>query len=58
VAAKGDYHFWVYKQDTEHETVTHLKLLSEKERVEELAKMLSGENISDAALQNAQELLR
>ncbi|GET31281.1 DNA repair protein RecN [Prolixibacter bellariivorans] len=58
VAAKGDYHFWVYKKDTEHETVTHLKLLSEKERVEELAKMLSGENISDAALQNAQELLR
>ncbi|GET25800.1 DNA repair protein RecN [Prolixibacter sp. NT017] len=58
VAAKGDYHFWVYKQDTEHETVTHLKLLSKKERVEELAKMLSGENISDAALQNAQELLR
>ena len=58
VAAKGDYHYWVYKQDTEHETVTHLKLLSEKERVEELAKMLSGENISEAALQNAQELLR
>jgi len=58
VAAKGDYHFWVYKQDTEQETVTHLKLLSQKERVEELAKMLSGENISDAALQNAQELLR
>jgi DNA repair protein RecN (Recombination protein N) len=58
VAAKGDHHFLVYKQDSENETITRLKLLTKPERVEELAKMLSGENITTAAILNAEELLK
>ncbi|HEY3390701.1 MAG TPA: DNA repair protein RecN [Prolixibacteraceae bacterium] len=58
IAAKGDHHFLVYKQDSESETTTRLKLLSKPERIEELAKMLSGENITAAAILNAEELLK
>ena len=58
IAAKGDHHYLVYKQDSESETTTHLKLLSKPERIEELAKMLSGENITTAAILNAEELLK
>lgn len=58
IAAKGDHHFLVYKQDYDHETLTQLKLLSRSERVGELAKMLSGENITKAAMMNAEELLK
>lgn len=58
IAAKGDHHYLVYKFDTELETITHLRLLSKAERVDELAKMLSGENITKAAIMNAEELLK
>ena len=58
IAAKGDLHYLVYKVDTDTETITKLKLLSPDERVSELAKMLSGENITDAARLNAVELLK
>ena len=58
IAAKGDHHFLVYKQDTANETTTRLKRLTKTERIEELAKMLSGENISAAAMLNAEELLK
>ncbi len=58
IAAKGDHHFLVYKQDSENETTTRLKLLTKSERIEELAKMLSGENITAAAILNAEELLK
>jgi len=58
IAAKGDHHFLVYKQDYDHETLTQLKLLTRSERVGELAKMLSGEIITRAAMANAEELLK
>lgn len=58
IAAKGDHHFLVYKQDSAKETTTRLKRLSRPERIEELAKMLSGENITAAAILNAEELLK
>jgi DNA repair protein RecN (Recombination protein N) len=58
IAAKGDHHFLVYKQDSEKDTTTRLKRLSRPERIEELAKMLSGENITAAAIMNAEELLK
>jgi len=58
IAAKGDQHFLVYKEDTDTETITKLKLLGPDDRVSELAKMLSGESITDAARMNATELLR
>jgi DNA repair protein RecN (Recombination protein N) len=57
IAAKGDHHFLVYKQDDDQQTQTHLKLLNKKGRVEELAKMLSGESITRAAIMNAEDLL-
>jgi len=58
IAAKGDMHYLVYKEDTERETITRLKLLSQEDRVGEVAKMLSGEVISEAARLNAVELLK
>jgi DNA repair protein RecN (Recombination protein N) len=58
IAAKGQHHFLVYKQDNDHETRTNLRLLSHQERISELAKMLSGENITQAAILNAGELLK
>jgi DNA repair protein RecN (Recombination protein N) len=58
IAAKGDHHFLVYKQDSDKDTTTRLKRLSRPERIEELAKMLSGENITAAAIMNAEELLK
>lgn len=57
IAAKGDQHFLVYKEDDDHQTFTRLKLLSKEERVEELAKMLSGESVTQSALMNAEDLL-
>lgn len=58
IAAKGDLHFLVYKEDNDRETVTRLKQLSQEERISELAKMLSGEVITEAARMNAVELLK
>jgi len=57
VAGKGDIHLKVYKEDTQTATKTKIKLLSNDERILELAKMLSGEQLSDAAVSNARELL-
>jgi DNA repair protein RecN (Recombination protein N) len=58
VASQGGEHFLVYKEDDGSSTSTHLKKLSSEERVVEIAKLLSGEQISDAALSNARELLK
>ena len=57
VASKGDYHFKVYKEDDAHSTQTKMKALNDDERVVELAEMLGGKSISDAALAHARELL-
>ncbi|MCQ2204686.1 MAG: DNA repair protein RecN [Bacteroidales bacterium] len=57
VAAKGRTHYRVYKHDTDERTISDIALLSADERVEEIAKMLSGARISDAALENARALL-
>ena len=58
VAGKGDQHYLVYKQDYQHSTKTYLKLLTNEERHLEIAKMLSGKQITDAALENARQLLK
>lgn len=58
IAAKGDQHMLVFKEERVDETITSLKLLSPDERISEIAKMLSGESISDAARLNAGELLK
>lgn len=58
LAAKGNHHYFVYKETASNEpTKTSIKRLSQDERVEELAKMLSGEKVSDAAVDNARDLL-
>ncbi len=57
IAARGKIHYKVYKRDTENETNSHISRLSYDERVEELAHMLSGANLTEAALANAKMLL-
>lgn len=57
IAAKGRVHYKVYKKDNENETVSHIRRLTQEERVEEIAHMLSGEKLTEAAMQNAKELL-
>jgi DNA repair protein RecN (Recombination protein N) len=58
IAGKGKRHYKVYKTDTDHQTITEIKLLEQEERVIEIAGMLSGAELSDAALQNARYLLK
>ena len=58
IAAKGACHYKVEKHDTENGTTSLMRRLNDEERVQEIAQMLSGENITDAALTNAKELLK
>ena len=57
IAAKGNHHFKVYKTEINNKTVTNIKVLTENERVEELAEMLSGKEIADSAVVHARQLL-
>jgi DNA repair protein RecN (Recombination protein N) len=57
IARAGDVHLYIYKQNTNERTRTLIKELKGEERVIEIAKMLSGDKISDASLANARELI-
>jgi DNA repair protein RecN (Recombination protein N) len=57
IAAKGNHHFNVYKYDKFGIINTKIKKLNSNERIDEIAKMLSGDVISDSALVHARELL-
>ena len=57
IAARGCAHYKVYKQDNETETNSHIRRLTDQERVEEIAHMLSGATLTEAALNNAKALL-
>jgi DNA repair protein RecN (Recombination protein N) len=57
IAARGDSHYFVYKDNSAAKTVTSIRLLDTGERVEEIAKMIGGARPSKVALQNAKELL-
>ena len=57
IAARGCAHYKVYKQDNETETNSHIRSLADEERVEEIAHMLSGATLTEAALNNAKALL-
>lgn len=57
IAAKGCAHYLVYKTDDEKSTTTNLRKLSDNERIEEIARMLSGASLTDAAIQNARVML-
>ena len=58
VAAKGDAHFKVYKTDADTRTVTHVRPLTVEDRIRELAAMISGSEVSEAALEAARTLLK
>ena len=57
IAARGRVHYKVYKEDNENENNSHIRRLTDEERVEELAHMLSGATLTEAALNNARALL-
>ena len=57
IAAKGQSHFKVYKEDIDETTVTALKKLTNDERVLEIAQMLGGKKVSDSAIAHAKQLL-
>lgn len=58
IAAKGTTHFSVFKDSSGKQTETHIRRLSAEERIKEIASMLSGKTITEAALMNARELLK
>lgn len=58
IAALGTTHYKVYKEDTSDGTISHMQMLSDNERITEIAQMLSGSDISEAAINNAKELLK
>jgi DNA repair protein RecN (Recombination protein N) len=57
IAGKGNRHFKVFKTETNHQTISSVKLLSDNERIDEIAGMLSGAHVTDAALENARFLM-
>ena len=57
IAARGAHHYKVYKEDTEVGTNSHICILNEEERINEIAHMLSGATLTEAALNNAKALL-
>lgn len=57
IAAKGKQHYKVYKEDIDNNIVTKLKKLTENERVDEIAEMLGGKNITSTAIEHAKQLL-
>ena len=58
IASRGDVHYKVFKEEKDGTTVSRISLLSDQDRTRELAQMISGTNISEAALRHAGELLR
>jgi DNA repair protein RecN (Recombination protein N) len=57
VASRGTQHYHVYKEETEDSTITRIRLLSDDERVIEVARLLSGSEITETAIKNASELI-
>jgi DNA repair protein RecN (Recombination protein N) len=58
VASRGTRHYHVYKDDTDNSTFTRVKLLTPEERILEVARLLSGSEVTETALKNARELLK
>lgn len=58
IAALGSHHYKVWKDETDAGTVSHMGELASTERVSEIAQMLSGSDVSEAAIQNAKQLLK
>ena len=58
VIAISDYQYFIEKQSSKATTVSTVRLLNQEERIEEIAKMLAGDNVTQAARQQAKELLK
>ncbi len=58
VASRGTVHYHVYKEDTGDSTITRIKLLSPGERIREVARLLSGSEVTETAIRNAKELIK
>ena len=58
VAANGDHHLRVYKTDTDKETLTRVEALDQQEHITEIARMLSGKRLDQAAIENAKSLIK
>lgn len=58
IAAKADVHYFVYKEDVDGRTLTRIRELDSEQRITELAHMLSGSKVTDAAMENARQLLQ
>lgn len=58
IASCGTTHYWVFKEDTEEQTFSHIRELTQEERVTEIDHMLSGNEVSEAAILNAKQLLK
>lgn len=58
IAALGTTHYKVYKEDTTDGTISHMQMLTPDERIREIAQMLSGSDVSEAAINNAKQLLK
>jgi DNA repair protein RecN (Recombination protein N) len=57
VASRGTLHYHVYKEESDHSTITRVRLLKNGERIQEIARLLSGSTVTEAAVRNARELL-
>jgi DNA repair protein RecN (Recombination protein N) len=58
VASRGERHYHVYKEDSGDSTITRIKLLSPGERIQEVARLLSGSEVTETAIRNAKELIK
>jgi DNA repair protein RecN (Recombination protein N) len=58
IASKGDFHYIVYKKDTEDSTQTYMRQLSSEERITEIARLLSGAETTAQAIENAKVMLQ
>jgi DNA repair protein RecN (Recombination protein N) len=57
IAAMGQHHYKVWKEDTATATLSHISPLTKEERITEIANMLSGSNVTPEAINNARALL-
>ena len=57
IISKADVHFKIIKFDDNNETISSIRELNREQRIEELARLLSGDTISESTLKNAEELL-
>ena len=57
IASKACFQFKVYKKELSDRTITEIKLLNKEERIQEIAKMLSGKKVTESSIINAKELL-